>query len=80
MAGPMRDELAAGALGKVYDEIEVPLVPVLVRMEEDGILLDVEYLKAMSVELGSEIQSLEREIYKEAGERFNLNSPQAAGG
>ncbi|HZF09892.1 MAG TPA: DNA polymerase I [Thermoanaerobaculia bacterium] len=79
MAGPMRDELAAGALGKVYDEIEVPLVPVLVRMEEDGILLDVDYLKAMSVELGSEIQSLEEEIYQEAGERFNLNSPQQLG-
>jgi len=42
LSGPMREELArGGALGKVYDEIEVPLVPVLVGMEEAGILLDV---------------------------------------
>jgi len=75
----MRDELAAGLLGKVYDEIEIPLVPVLVGMEEAGILLDVDYLKEMSDELGKEIFGLEEEIYKEAGEKFNLNSPQQLG-
>jgi DNA polymerase I len=79
LAGPMGEELAAGALGKVYDKIEEPLVPVLVRMEEAGILLDVAYLNDMSGELGKEIQGLEEEIYKEAGERFNLNSPQQLG-
>ncbi|HEV7518480.1 MAG TPA: DNA polymerase I, partial [Thermoanaerobaculia bacterium] len=79
IAGAMREELAAGLLGKVYDEIEIPLVPVLVGMEEAGIFLDVEYLQAMSVELGGEIQELEEGIYKEAGERFNLNSPQQLG-
>jgi DNA polymerase-1 len=79
LSGPMRDELAAGLLGKVYDEIEIPLVPVLVGMEEAGILLDVDYLKEMSDELGKEIFGLEEEIYKEAGEKFNLNSPQQLG-
>ncbi len=79
IAGAMRDELAAGHLGKVYDEIEIPLVPVLVGMEEAGIQLDVDYLKEMSDELGKEIVGLEEEIYKEAGERFNLNSPQQLG-
>jgi DNA polymerase-1 len=79
MAEAMRRELEAGSLAKVYTEIEAPLVPVLLRMEETGILLDVGYLGEMSVELGQEIAGLEEEIYKQAGERFNLNSPQQLG-
>jgi DNA polymerase-1 len=79
MAEVMAQELAAGSLAKVYTEIEAPLVPVLLRMEEAGILLDVDYLRAMSVELGAEIAGLEGEIYKQAGETFNLNSPQQLG-
>jgi DNA polymerase I len=79
MAEAMRRELAAGSLAKVYTEIEAPLVPVLVRMEEAGILLDSDYLKSMSGELGQEIAGLEQEIYKQAGETFNLNSPQQLG-
>jgi DNA polymerase I len=79
MAEAMGKELAAGSLARVYTEIEAPLVPVLLRMEEAGILLDVGYLKAMSAELGTELAGLEEEIYKQAGERFNLNSPQQLG-
>jgi DNA polymerase I len=79
MAEAMQRELAAGSLAKVYTEIEAPLVPVLLRMEEAGILLDSGYLKAMSVELGAELASLEEEIYRQAGERFNLQSPQQLG-
>ncbi len=79
LSSAMRRELEVSPLAKVYDEIEVPLVPVLVGMEETGILLDVDYLKTMSDELGQEIASLEEEIYKQAGERFNLGSPQQLG-
>ena len=79
MAEAMRRELEAGSLAKVYTEIEAPLVPVLLRMEEEGILLDVDYLKGMSVELGDEIVDLEKRIYKEAGEEFNIGSPQQLG-
>ena len=79
MAEAMRRELEAGSLARVYTEIEAPLVPVLLRMEENGILLDVGYLQEMSGELGSEIAGLEEEIYQQAGERFNLNSPQQLG-
>jgi DNA polymerase-1 len=79
MAEVMAQELAAGSLAKVYTEIEAPLVPVLLRMEEAGILLDTGYLREMSVELGTEIAGLEGEIYKQAGETFNLNSPQQLG-
>jgi DNA polymerase-1 len=79
LTGAMRRELEASPLAKVYAEIEVPLVPVLVGLEEAGILLDVDYLKQMSDELGQEIGTLEEDIYKQAGERFNLGSPQQLG-
>ena len=79
MAEPMRRELGDGDLGRVYAEIEAPLVPVLLRMEEAGILLDVGFLKEMSVELGRELAALEEQIYREAGERFNINSPPQLG-
>jgi DNA polymerase I len=77
--GAMRRELEGSALAAVYDEIELPLVPVLLGMEEAGILLDVEYLQGMSAELGREVAELEQAIYREAGEPFNLNSPQQLG-
>jgi DNA polymerase-1 len=82
MAAGMRQELAAGnggALARVYREIEIPLLPVLLGMEEAGILLDADYLRAMSAELGQELRQLEEEIWRQAGERFNLNSPQQLG-
>jgi DNA polymerase I len=82
MAGDMRRELAAGnggALLRIYREVEIPLLPVLLGMEEAGILLDVDYLRAMSAELGTELRQLEEEIWRQAGERFNLNSPQQLG-
>jgi DNA polymerase-1 len=82
MAPAMRRELAAAgasALARIYREIEMPLVPVLLGMEETGIQLDAAYLRAMSVELGQELGQLEEEIWRLAGERFNLNSPQQLG-
>ncbi|HEX6862795.1 MAG TPA: DNA polymerase I, partial [Thermoanaerobaculia bacterium] len=82
MTQAMRDELehsGDGQLARVYSEIEAPLLPVLLGMEEAGILLDSGYLGAMSEELGAELFQLEEEIYKQAGERFNLGSPQQLG-
>jgi len=82
LAAGMRQELAAGsagALARIYRDIEMPLLPVLLGMEEAGILLDADYLRAMSDELGQEVRQLEEEIWRLAGERFNLNSPQQLG-
>src|SRR6185369_5475808 len=83
MSAAMRKELAAAAgetgLATVYAEIEIPLVPVLVGMEEEGIRLDVDFLKDMSAEVGKELAELEEAIFKQAGERFNLGSPQQLG-
>ncbi len=72
-------ELGASALGRVYQDIEEPLLPVLVAMEEAGVLLDVAFLEAMSKELGGELAQLETQIYELAGETFNINSPQQLG-
>ncbi len=64
---------------KLYDEIEIPLVPVLAAMETEGIKLDVDFLKKMSVEMTAESKALEQKIYETAGETFNLASPKQLG-
>ena len=64
---------------KLFDEIEIPLLPVLAAMEMEGINLDVPYLKAMSVTMAEESKALEQKIYETAGEKFNLASPKQLG-
>ena len=64
---------------KLFDEIEIPLIPVLAAMELEGINLDVPYLAAMSVEMAKESSELEQKIYETAGEKFNLASPKQLG-
>jgi len=68
-----------GALDRVYREIEAPLLPVLLGMEERGVLLDTAFLAAMSEELGAEVTQLEGQIYAVAGEELNINSSQQLG-
>jgi DNA polymerase-1 len=62
-------------LCRVYETIEMPLVPVLFRIERNGVLLDRSKLDAQSHELGGEIIELERKAYEAAGQPFNLGSP-----
>lgn len=64
---------------KLFDEIEVPLIQVLADMEREGINLDKDFLKSMSVEMQKEIETFENKIYEEAGEKFNLASPKQLG-
>ena len=64
---------------KLFDEIEIPLIPVLAAMELEGIKLDVPFLKSMSVEMAVESKALEQKIYETAGEKFNLASPKQLG-
>jgi DNA polymerase-1 len=59
----------------VYEKIEMPLLPVLFRMERNGVLLDGAKLEAQSHELGKEMLALESKAYEIAGQPFNLNSP-----
>jgi DNA polymerase-1 len=62
-------------LAFVYGKIEMPVLPVLFRMERNGVLLDVARLEAQSHELGKEMVGLERKAYEVAGQPFNLGSP-----
>jgi DNA polymerase-1 len=64
-----------GKLSFVYDSIEMPALPVLWRMERNGVLLDRHKLDAQSHELGKDILGLEQKAYEAAGQPFNLGSP-----
>jgi DNA polymerase-1 len=66
---------ALPALQKLYDELEMPLVPVLSRMERTGVAVDVAMLKQQSGELAQRIKELEDRAYSTAGQPFNLGSP-----
>ncbi len=72
-------ELGEANTQKLFDEIEIPLLRVLANMELEGINLDENFLKGLSVELDKDIKRLEMEIYKEAGEEFNIGSPKQLG-
>jgi len=63
----------------VYRRIEMPLLPVLMQLEQNGIYLNIDYLEQMSAELGSQIQDLSEQIYQTAGTEFNINSPKQLG-
>lgn len=69
-----RSELETHALLELYEELEIPLVPVLADMEKAGVRVDVDVLGVMSKRLRSELTAIEEEIFKVAGTEFNLNS------
>lgn len=73
---PMLDETDTR---KLFDDIEIPLMPVLASMEQEGINLDTKYLKELSTALSEDIKRLEQKIYETAGEPFNLASPKQLG-
>ncbi len=64
---------------KVFFEIEMPLLPVLVEMEHAGIRINTDALAEFSIQLGSSIANLEARVRELAGEEFNLNSPKQLG-
>lgn len=72
-------ELAKHNAEKLFYEVESPLVSVLASMEREGIRIDVDFLKNLSVEIQKDINHLEAVIYEQAGERFNLASPKQLG-
>jgi len=72
-------ELESRALAPLFREVEMPLVEVLKDMEMHGMKVDGEYLRTMSLQVEAELKKLEEEIYRMAGERFNINSTQQLG-
>jgi DNA polymerase-1 len=69
-------ELHQQGLWQLFSEVELPLMPVLVRMERNGVALDTELLRQMSHRLGEQVLKLEAEVYNSVGHQFNINSPQ----
>ena len=76
LAELLRPELHRQGLWQLFSEVEMPLVPVLVSMEMNGVALDVELLGKMSHRLGERLLRLEKDIYNSVGHQFNINSPQ----
>jgi len=73
-------ELRRQNLWPLFAEVEMPLVPVLVQMERDGVALDVPFLQALSREMFQRLAALEEQIYAAVGHRFNINSTQQLAG
>jgi len=79
LAATLRKQADGLNLSKVYEQIDLPLVPVLARMEQAGVQIDIGALATMSTKLEREAASKAREIYDLAGVEFNINSPKQLG-
>jgi DNA polymerase-1 len=75
----LKPRLVAKGMVSVYERLERPLVPVLARMEERGVLVDRQMLSRLSGEFAQRAAALEDEIYRVAGERFTIGSPKQLG-
>ena len=75
LAQELRPRLEAAQLDKLFADVEMPLIDVLVTLERRGMALDTAYLRQMSLELQGRLETLLRDIHTLAGEEFNVNSP-----
>ena len=72
-------QLREQGLDRLYHDIEVPLIGVLARMEERGVKVDLDLLRALSADFQTKLDTLTADIFKLAGEEFNINSTQQLG-
>ena len=72
-------DLAKKELMVVFEDIEKPLMPIVKKMEERGVRIDVPYLKSLSKEYHAELKKIEKKIWEHAGGEFNINSPKQLG-
>lgn len=75
----LHEALKEENLWNCYHDLELPLVDVLYEMERDGILLDESFLEKIGKDFADRLKKLEKKIFKEAGEEFNINSPKQLG-
>ena len=71
----LENKLKTGKLIKPYFEIDNPLIPVLISIENNGVYLDISFMKQLSLQFGKDLDSLTEGIYQMAGKEFNINSP-----
>ena len=79
MLEPLNQRLEEASLGSVLEEIEIPLLPVLAKMESTGVALDRAALEEFSQDLGQRLEELHKAIMEAAGHEFNPNSPKQLG-
>lgn len=72
-------DVAKSGAKKVYEEIELPLIPILESAQMKGVKIDVEYLQKLSKEYHVELEKYQKKIYEMAGGEFNVNSPKQLG-
>jgi DNA polymerase I len=79
LAPLLKEDVESLGTGQVYREIDLPLVPVLLRMEEAGVRIDRAVLSAMADRLTVEMHRVSEQIFEGSGHRFNINSPKQLG-
>ncbi len=79
LAPALREEVDKANVARVYTEIDLPLAPVLFRMEKAGVRIDRAALSGLSDRFGSELTRVGERIFELAGQRFNINSPKQLG-
>ena len=75
----MEEDIKKEDLDYVYREIEIPIIPIIDKMEKIGIKIDIDYLNKLSKEYHLDLEKLEKEIWEYAGREFNINSPKQLG-
>jgi DNA polymerase-1 len=75
----MEEDIKKEGLEYVYNEIEIPIIPIIDKMEKIGIKIDKKYLNKISIEYHKDLEKIEKEIWEYAGREFNINSPKQLG-
>jgi DNA polymerase-1 len=76
LVAPLRKELEERSQTKLFEEMEMPLIPVLAAMEQEGVTLDLPYLSKLGDDFQTELRKIETEVHALVGRPFNLNSTQ----
>lgn len=76
LIAPLRRELEERSQRKLFEEIEIPLIPVLAEMEREGVQLDLDYLNRLGKDFEAELSRIEADVHALVGRPFNLNSTQ----
>ena len=75
----MQEDITKEGLEYVYKDIELPIIPIISKMEKVGIKIDINYLGKLSEEYHNELNKIEKEIWEYSGREFNINSPKQLG-
>lgn len=75
----LRDKMSEMNVGIAYQDLDIPLIKVLAEMELEGITLNIPFYKTLETEFSKQIEEIEEEVFKAAGDKINLRSPKQVG-